>query len=492
MSHYFLRLTHWDVHILVFVLVLTVQGCGGSSDSGASSTGGPRTVSSQGGTVTLPGVASVTFPAGAFATSQTVQIAATSSPETNEDFVRSGDIFSAGPRFSSEVRINTGNIASQTDFTVDINVPDSFLASLPQGSEIQLFAQIFQQGGEETLDSFELFPSVYDQAKKILRTILPREAFTNGRTSDGTYEAIVVLSTTPTLPSSSTTNSTASLTDMGPPVSPERLVTAGHVMSPVVQAVNSPSQSTCQGATLGSPLQRSLQITSNFNGKTHFGTDYDTADSGDNVIAAVDGKIFKIGFDERPLKTPDPRSGKTVKGWGRYIIVEHADGSKTLYAHLKKDSTDQLKEGQTVAKGDVIAEADNSGGSSGSHLHFEYAPNGKIFQKGSKIDPAPCVDALVQGSISVGDNGSAADDAFQVILNGIVLGQTSIGASNTFSASNLRSGTATLRIICVIAPDNIGTLGVTLSQGLQFQDGSTARSEVLPEGGSVSYIIIIP
>lgn len=209
------------------------------------------------------------------------------------------------------------------------------------------------------------------------------------------------------------------------------------------------------------------------------------------VRSMADGTVENIGFDERALPKPDPRTGKPVKGWGRYIVIRHEDGSKSLYAHLQKDGT--LKaENEKVKKGEAIARADNTGGSTGAHLHVEYAPDGKIYKRGSKVDAKPCIDQNVEGSITVRDNGRVADDAFRVAIDGRVVCETSIGASNTCGVGSLRPGTVILTITAIIAPDNIGTYEVTLADGLKFADGTTQRSGSLSEGGSASFQVTVP
>ena len=75
----------------------------------------------------------------------------------------------------------------------------------------------------------------------------------------------------------------------------------------------------------------------------------------------------------------------------------------------------------------------------------------------NEIYPEPCIDQNVSGSITVRDNGFLADDAFSVSLDGLIVCVTAIGASNTCGIGNLRSGTATLTLVAVIAPDNVGT-----------------------------------
>lgn len=59
------------------------------------------------------------------------------------------------------------------------------------------------------------------------------------------------------------------------------------------------------------------------------------------------------------------------RSYGRYIVLSHAGGKQTLYAHLDAFKT---KQGATVKTGDLIGLSGNSGGSRGPHLHFELKP----------------------------------------------------------------------------------------------------------------------
>lgn len=53
------------------------------------------------------------------------------------------------------------------------------------------------------------------------------------------------------------------------------------------------------------------------------------------------------------------------------IAIQHADGSTTLYLHMKKNSLTSKGVGSTVAVGEFLGIVGSSGNSSGPHLHFE-------------------------------------------------------------------------------------------------------------------------
>ncbi len=65
-------------------------------------------------------------------------------------------------------------------------------------------------------------------------------------------------------------------------------------------------------------------------------------------------------------------AGWTDIGYGYLVVVDHANGYQTYYAHL---SDIYVVEGQTVEAGNVIAAMGNTGNSTGPHLHFEVRYN---------------------------------------------------------------------------------------------------------------------
>lgn len=55
-------------------------------------------------------------------------------------------------------------------------------------------------------------------------------------------------------------------------------------------------------------------------------------------------------------------------GYGKYVVVNHSNGTQTLYAHMSEVI---VGSGWHVVQGQVIGYVGNTGKSTGSHLHFE-------------------------------------------------------------------------------------------------------------------------
>jgi murein DD-endopeptidase MepM/ murein hydrolase activator NlpD len=77
-------------------------------------------------------------------------------------------------------------------------------------------------------------------------------------------------------------------------------------------------------------------------------------------------------------------SGNQVPGFGNLVLITHADGWVTAYAHL---SSTAVKMKQQVSQGDIIGEVGQTGGVTEPQLHFElrYAPTPK--DKARPVDP---------------------------------------------------------------------------------------------------------
>lgn len=55
-------------------------------------------------------------------------------------------------------------------------------------------------------------------------------------------------------------------------------------------------------------------------------------------------------------------------GYGNYIVIQHQNGTQTLYSHNNKNA---VSVGQSVAQGQIIGYVGSTGRSTGTHLHFE-------------------------------------------------------------------------------------------------------------------------
>lgn len=89
-------------------------------------------------------------------------------------------------------------------------------------------------------------------------------------------------------------------------------------------------------------------------------------------------KGISIGGKEgQPVKATEAGvvvySGNGLLGYGELIIIKHNDSYLSAYGHNK---TLKVKEGQTVTRGQVIAELGSSG-TNVNNLHFEIRKNGK-------------------------------------------------------------------------------------------------------------------
>lgn len=68
-------------------------------------------------------------------------------------------------------------------------------------------------------------------------------------------------------------------------------------------------------------------------------------------------------------------AGWSNVGYGQYVILDHGNGFRTLYAHM---STIIARKGQWYQKGQKIGLVGSTGRSTGPHLHFEIYKNGAI------------------------------------------------------------------------------------------------------------------
>lgn len=89
---------------------------------------------------------------------------------------------------------------------------------------------------------------------------------------------------------------------------------------------------------------------------------------GTPIHAALDGVVEIVS-----------NGGPGFRGYGKVIVINHGGKLWTLYSH---NSTNDVKVGQRVKQGDVIATVGMTGRATTNHLHFEVRNS-----KGTPLDP---------------------------------------------------------------------------------------------------------
>ena len=89
----------------------------------------------------------------------------------------------------------------------------------------------------------------------------------------------------------------------------------------------------------------------------HAGIDFQ-AETGQDVKATGAGKVTIAGLSA---------------GYGNMVEIDHGQGISTRYGHMSKIL---VKEGDTIAAGDIIGRAGSTGRSTGPHVHYEVRRNG--------------------------------------------------------------------------------------------------------------------
>ncbi len=101
----------------------------------------------------------------------------------------------------------------------------------------------------------------------------------------------------------------------------------------------------------------------------HAGTDLKTVSgSRDTLRAAFAGVVTFAG---------------TSSGYGNIVVLRHANGLETAYAHNRKNL---VTPGQWVDAGQALAIVGRTGRASTEHLHFEVRVNGQAFDSSKLFD----------------------------------------------------------------------------------------------------------
>ncbi|KQO11028.1 hypothetical protein ASF12_11715 [Paenibacillus sp. Leaf72] len=122
------------------------------------------------------------------------------------------------------------------------------------------------------------------------------------------------------------------------------------------------------GGKLGMPIFDSYRVSSGYGyrihpitgaKKLHTGIDF-AAPQGTAIHAAESGVVIMA---------------QRWSGYGNAVIIDHGGGMWTLYGHIREGGI-KVSKGDSVTKGQKIAEVGSTGNSTGPHLHFEVRING--------------------------------------------------------------------------------------------------------------------
>lgn len=121
---------------------------------------------------------------------------------------------------------------------------------------------------------------------------------------------------------------------------------------------------------MGWPVDGGWVSDSFISDRNHKGMDIAAPESTE-IYAAQEGTVVAAGWN----------SG----GYGNVVMIEHADGYATVYAHM---ISTYAVEGQYVSKGQLIGFVGNTGNSFGNHCHFE------VRYQGICLDPASFLNTI--------------------------------------------------------------------------------------------------
>jgi hypothetical protein len=108
-------------------------------------------------------------------------------------------------------------------------------------------------------------------------------------------------------------------------------------------------------------------------------------------------------------------------GYGVNGVLTDADGGQWLYAHLRQHAA---ADGARVAEGDRVAVSDNTGNSTGNHLHFGYRPRGYDPNNGyfGWVNPKPLLPYRRRVLLQAAHNGDGSGAPREAEWTGLLAG----------------------------------------------------------------------
>jgi murein DD-endopeptidase MepM/ murein hydrolase activator NlpD len=133
------------------------------------------------------------------------------------------------------------------------------------------------------------------------------------------------------------------------------------VLAQAISGVRGEKTARTQNMIAGSPhITSQFGLRRNpFNGRAEY-------HSGIDIAAASGSQIY-------PVKPGEVTFSGWQPGYGKVVIVGHADGTETVYAHNQRNL---VSRGQQIGWNTPVAKVGSTGDSTGPHVHFEVRKNG--------------------------------------------------------------------------------------------------------------------
>ncbi len=142
----------------------------------------------------------------------------------------------------------------------------------------------------------------------------------------------------------------------------------------------------------------SIRITQQFGKTADSGRLYSSGTHNGVDFGAPIGTPLKASLQGVVQGTGNTDAIRGCYSYGKWVLIKHANGLSTLYAHMSQINVSQ---GQSVSTGQVIGYTGNTGYATGPHLHFTvYASNAvQVRELGTKT---PCGKATIPVSATSG------------------------------------------------------------------------------------------
>ena len=239
-----------------------------------------------------------------------------------------------------------------------------------------------------------------------------------------------------------------------------------------------PSQS---NAPYAWPLPSSGAITQGYSSDEHQALDI-AIEEGTPVLAAESGTVVHTQVWD----------GVTMDGdqsYGNMVMLSHADGNSTLYAHLSEIS---VSPGDAVEKGSEIGKSGTTGNSTGPHLHLEVrTADGCVdpmkFLQGSQEPLSPEESETVSGE-SAPETQDASLEKKTAEAEYTLLPENGVSLQAAHQTKGTLISTGDINVFTdAPATDTFGEIGALMNKMMEYPDGSRDTAYCIELGVEVNY-----